>query len=211
MRSSDVSLPYGIVPSTPNTIGCLTGFGKSLLKFELVARDTNDRVPLRSHVQFHFRERTSQGRQIENRQMPAPWAAAAEQGRWPLLMPSIDKGMPSQNGAGPTPAHLTFARVVALQIAGRWHFVETPDQALETLREKFDGPHGHSFQRALATCEAVFAGLVPVDGLRAAFTVAVMEAGYPFEVHDRDLALVERRVAAEAENALTDMFLHPDD
>jgi hypothetical protein len=38
-----------------------------------------------------------------------------------------------------------------------------------------------------------------------------MEAGYPFEVHDRDQTLMERRVAAEAENALSDMFLRLED
>jgi hypothetical protein len=105
----------------------------------------------------------------------------------------------------------TFTRVVALQIRGRWHFVETADQALKILRDKFDGQNGASFQRALSTCEAVFAGLVPADGLQAAFTVAAMEAGYSFEVHDRDQTLLERRVAAEAENALIDMFLRPED
>lgn len=118
--------------------------------------------------------------------------------------------MRSPSGAGPTPAHLTFENVVALQIGGRWHFVETADQALKTLRDKFDVQNGASFERALRTCEAVFAGLVHAEGLQAVFTVAVMEAGYPFEVHDRDQTLLERRVAAEAENALTDIFLHSD-
>jgi hypothetical protein len=119
--------------------------------------------------------------------------------------------MRSPNGAGPTPAHHNFTRVVALQIGGRWHFVETADQARQCLRDKFDGHDGPSLQRALSACEAVFAGLVPADGLQAAFTVAAMEAGYPFEVHERDQGLLERRVDAEAENALADMFLRPED
>jgi hypothetical protein len=126
-------------------------------------------------------------------------------------MHGIEHGMRSPNGAGPTPAHLTFTRVVALQISGRWHFVETADQARQCLRDKFDGHDGPSFQRALSTCETVFAGPVPADGLQAAFTVAAMEAGYPFEVHDRDQTLLERRVDAEAENALADLFLYPED
>jgi hypothetical protein len=126
-------------------------------------------------------------------------------------MRGIENGMRSPNGAGPTPAHLTFPRVVALQIGGLWHFVETADQARQCLRDKFGGHDGPSFQRATSTCKAVFAGLVPADGLQATFTVAAMEAGYPFEVHDRGQTLWERRVAAEAENALTDMFLRPED
>jgi hypothetical protein len=126
-------------------------------------------------------------------------------------MRGIENGMRSPNGTGPTPAHLTFTHVVALQIGGRWHFVETADQARQCLRDEFDGHDGPSFQRALSTCEAVIAGLVPADGLQAAFTVAAMEAGYSFEVHDRDQTFLERRVAAEAENALTDMFLGPED
>jgi hypothetical protein len=123
----------------------------------------------------------------------------------------IENGMRSPNRAQPMATEFTFTRVVALQIGGRWHFVETADQARQCLRDKFDGHDGPSFQRATSTCKAVFAGLVPADGLQATFAVAVMEAGYPFEVHERGQTLLERRVAAEAENALTDMFLRPED
>lgn len=119
--------------------------------------------------------------------------------------------MRSPSSAERPTTRFTFSHVVAVRIGGRWHFVETADQALKCLRDEFAGPLGPSFTRALNTCDAVSAGLVPADGLRAAFVVAAMEAGYPFEVHKRDHTLMERRVAAEAENALTEMLLHPED
>ncbi|RYE51919.1 MAG: DUF982 domain-containing protein [Hyphomicrobiales bacterium] len=105
-------------------------------------------------------------------------------------------------------ADFTFTHVVALEIDGRWRFVETVDQALECLHEEFIGHDGPSFRRALNTCEAVFAGLVPAEGMRAAFVVAAMEAGYPFEVHARDQTLLERRIDVETENALIDVLMH---
>lgn len=122
-------------------------------------------------------------------------------------MPAVENAMKSQSSEAAAVA-FTFTCVVALEIGGRWRFVETADQALKCLREEFTGHDGPSLRRALNTWEAVAAGLVPAEGLRAAFVVAAMEAGFPFEVHKRDETLLERRIGVEAENALIDVLLH---
>ena len=123
-------------------------------------------------------------------------------------MTSLSNNAPKDPETVLTPlTPIPFAHVIALQIDGRWHFIETADQALHCLRKEFTASDGASFKRALSTWDAVYAGLVPVESFSAAFIVAAMEAGYPFEVHQENEALVERRVAAEAENALLDVLL----
>ena len=127
-------------------------------------------------------------------------------------MTSLSNNAPKDPETVLTPlTPIPFAHVIALQIGGRWHFIETADQALHCLREEFTADDRPSFNRALNTWDAVCAGLVPIESFSAAFIVAAMEAGYPFEVHHDDEALVERRVAAMAENALLDLLLSAED
>jgi hypothetical protein len=95
-----------------------------------------------------------------------------------------------------------FDTVVMVRIDGHWHFVETAEQAFRCLIETFTGPGGPSHARALDTCEAFRAKMVSQQSVQAAFVVAAMASGYPFEILQRDEALMERQVAAAAEDAI---------
>jgi hypothetical protein len=113
-----------------------------------------------------------------------------------------DAEVDKQNGS-------LFETVVAVRIDGHWHFVESAEQALRCLNESFPGTHGASHARALATYALFRGGQVPVRSLQAAFVVAAMAAGYPFEILQRDEMLLERMVSAAAEEALLEALPSP--
>lgn len=79
-------------------------------------------------------------------------------------------------------------------------------EALGCLQSEFIATEGPSYKRAWDTCEAVIRGAAP-EGAQAAFVVASMEGGHPFEVYDEGFELDERLAAVAAENGLLDMLL----
>lgn len=95
-----------------------------------------------------------------------------------------------------------FDTVVAVRIDGHWHFVETAEQALQCLDVSSPKARGASHARALETYALFRGGEIPVRSLQAAFVVAAMASGYPYEILQRDEMLLERMVAAAAEEAL---------
>lgn len=95
-----------------------------------------------------------------------------------------------------------FETVVAVRIAERWHFVESAEHAFECLCEDFLVTGGASYVRALETCDLFRSRRIGADGVQAAFIVAAMAFGYPYEILLRGEALLERMVAAAAEEAV---------
>jgi cobalamin synthase len=59
-----------------------------------------------------------------------------------------------------------------------------------------------TYVRALETCEVFRDRRIGADGVQAAFIVAAMACGYPYEVLPKDESLLERMVAAAAEEAV---------
>jgi hypothetical protein len=113
-----------------------------------------------------------------------------------------DANVDKQNGS-------LFDTVVAVRIGGHWHFVETAEQAIRCLNEHFAGMHGASHARALETHALFRSGQVAVRSLQAAFVVAAMASGYPYEILQRDEMLLERMVLAAAEEALLEALPSP--
>ena len=113
--------------------------------------------------------------------------------------------------AGPSKRGLRFGKTILVRVDGRWHVVETADQALQCLRGVLPDKDGPSYRRALAVCQATLRGDASTEGAQATFIVAVMEGGHPFEVHDAGADLEERLVAAATENGLLDMLLELDE
>lgn len=101
-----------------------------------------------------------------------------------------------------TPIGSHFETVVAVRIDGHWHFVESAEQAFRCLSDAFAMTGGASYVRALETCDLFRNERIGADGVQAAFIVAAMACGYPYEILERDEALLERMVVAAAEEAV---------
>lgn len=122
-------------------------------------------------------------------------------------------GRSMSTGAGHTLpdglAPIRFPKTVLVQVGGRWHVIRHAREALGCLQSKFIATEGPSYKHAWDTCEAVARG-AGAEGTQAAFIVASMEGGYPFEVYDDGWELDERLAAVAAENGLLDMLLELD-
>ena len=113
-------------------------------------------------------------------------------------------------GAGPDDlAPKRSPKAVLVQVGGRWHVIRNAREALGCLQSEFIGTEGPSYKRAWDTCEAVIRGAA-LEGAQAAFIVASMEGGHPFEVDDDGWELDERLAAIAAENGLLDTLLELD-
>lgn len=100
------------------------------------------------------------------------------------------------------PISCCFERVVGVRIDGHWHFIEGPEQSFQCLTKAFIEYDRPSHVRALETYEAFRAKRVAARSVQAAFIVAAMASGYPFEMLQRDEVLMERRVSAAVEDAV---------
>jgi hypothetical protein len=99
-----------------------------------------------------------------------------------------------------------FSRPVSLQIDRTSVLVDSAGQAIDCLKTWFPDHCEASHFRATATCAAVLLGKLPPDAAQAALVVAAMAAGIPFEILDRDAAVLERQIEAAAAKGLEDAF-----
>jgi len=98
-----------------------------------------------------------------------------------------------------TSVRSTFDKLVAIRIGAEWIGVDTLAEARHLLLEDWPTSGGPSFQRAIAACDAAAAGQGSIIAARAAFTVAVMEAGFAFELFDDRLSFLDFQVAHATE------------
>lgn len=96
----------------------------------------------------------------------------------------------------PAEADFSFEAPVSVQCDRHRIVIADARQAHACLLEQFSIRTAPSYLRALRTCEAFLAGSGRIAGVEATFVVAVMEAGFPFEVQDIDLRLLQSELEA---------------
>jgi hypothetical protein len=99
-----------------------------------------------------------------------------------------------------------FDEIVCLKLETGWVYIESGEQALDCLANRFDDHTEPSWQRAHMTCSAFVAGQASAEAAKSTFVVAAMAAGIPFEVAE-GLDVVERHVEdAASEGLITILF-----
>ena len=88
------------------------------------------------------------------------------------------------------PGDFAFDEIVTIDCGGKLLAISDAKAARRCLLEDFSNKNAPSYLRALAMCEAFLDGNGTATGVQATFIVAVMEAGFPFEVQDIDLDLL---------------------
>jgi hypothetical protein len=100
-----------------------------------------------------------------------------------------------------------FDAAVILTIEDEPVFVDDAAGARMCLIERFPDSDGPSFKPALAACDACLLGGSSGAVARIMFVVAVMEAGFPFEVIEGPAHALERRTELEAEAGLRSILM----
>jgi hypothetical protein len=105
----------------------------------------------------------------------------------------------------PTSEHM-FDEVVCLKFGSGWCYIESVEQALACLQDRFDDHADPSWQRACSTLGSFLAGRVGIKAAKSAFIVAAMAAGIQYELA-ASLAIVERHVEEAATDGLLTILL----
>jgi hypothetical protein len=99
-----------------------------------------------------------------------------------------------------------FDEIICLKLGAGWCYIESGEQALECLGDRFDDRTEPSWQRAHSTCSAFVAGQAGAEAAKSTFIVAAMAAGIAFEVA-KSFEVVERHVEeAATEGLITILF-----
>ena len=80
------------------------------------------------------------------------------------------------------------------------HVIRDVEAACKALTGNWPNKRGPSYRRAVGTCEAALAGERPGSAVRITFVVAVMEAGFPFQLYDDEISMLEDEVAMISRN-----------
>lgn len=95
------------------------------------------------------------------------------------------------------PDDFAFEEGVTIDFGSKRLVISDAEAARTCLLEDFIDQGAPSYRRALATCEAFMDGNGTAAGAQAIFMVAVMEAGFPFEVQDIDLDLLAAQLTVD--------------
>jgi hypothetical protein len=100
-----------------------------------------------------------------------------------------------------------FDEIVCLKLETGWLYVESGEQALDCLRDRFDDQAEPSWQRAHSTCSAFVAGQAGAEAAKSTLIVAAMAAGILFEVA-KGFDVVERHVEEAATEGLVSILFN---
>lgn len=100
-----------------------------------------------------------------------------------------------------------FDEIVCLKLEAGWRYIESGEQALDCLRDRFADHADPSWRRAHSTCMAFVAGQSGAEAAKNTLIVAAMAAGIAFEVAG-SVEGVERHVEEAATQGLASILFN---
>jgi hypothetical protein len=99
-----------------------------------------------------------------------------------------------------------FDEIVCLKMEAGWCYIESVEQALDCLRDRFEDQSDASWKRAHANCLKALEGDLGADAVKSTFIVAAMSAGILYELA-KNLDVMEIHLEEATNKELIDVLL----